>query len=425
MFIYAVLQTFTVIAYLIALLIQKGIKKRSAKNITFGFGTAFLFWGLGTPRSAIYFIGLLIWIGAWAYARRRKQDYGKQKEFEVEALRLHNAFAREWYRGLYIRDGKVEEWLDSLTTPVVGGREINRTKFIEWLRARPEVNLIRQAAQDKEVLNAFVRNKAFHYPINVSWEQASPSLAWHRIPNEDWANLSLAVFKRPIDPTLQEVLSIAITHEAFVEDIKRMTRTLEKKTNASSKPEDWVKAYIAEYPQSDPGKAILAIVLMDYFPADPSIHQKGYVDRAYAHLAGEAYKAHLLSQAESPAPFSIWSPNTTAIEFERWVGTLLGLHGYAVKSTKTTGDQGADLVIEGKGIRGVVQVKLYASPVGNDAVQEAVAAKGYYQADEAWVATNSNFTKSAKELALANGVRLFNGDKLKEMAQQIPQVTVG
>ena len=64
------------------------------------------------------------------------------------------------------------------------------------------------------------------------------------------------------------------------------------------------------------------------------------------------------------------------------------------------------------GIKTVVQVKQYSSKVGNKAVQEIIAGKAFYNADEAIVMTNNYFTESAIELAENTGVILFDRDKL-------------
>lgn len=102
------------------------------------------------------------------------------------------------------------------------------------------------------------------------------------------------------------------------------------------------------------------------------------------------------------------------IEFEVFLMDLfrtLGATG--VCGTSTTGDQGADVLFDYMGLKVVVQAKRYSGNVGNKAVQEVVAAKAYYNADEAWVVTNSKFTAAAKELAQSNGVTLVDGRTLE------------
>jgi HJR/Mrr/RecB family endonuclease len=57
-------------------------------------------------------------------------------------------------------------------------------------------------------------------------------------------------------------------------------------------------------------------------------------------------------------------------------------------------------------IRVAAQAKRYAGTGGNSAVQEALAAKGFYECSEAWVVTNSGLTRSALHLAQQLGVTL-------------------
>ena len=94
--------------------------------------------------------------------------------------------------------------------------------------------------------------------------------------------------------------------------------------------------------------------------------------------------------------------------------------GYYTEHTKLSNDQGADLIIEKDGVRSVVQVKFYSTPVGNKAVQEVVAAKAYYEnAPQAIVITNNKFTPSAIKLAAANSVKLVNGDDIVKFIESL------
>jgi Predicted endonuclease distantly related to archaeal Holliday junction resolvase and Mrr-like restriction enzymes len=70
-------------------------------------------------------------------------------------------------------------------------------------------------------------------------------------------------------------------------------------------------------------------------------------------------------------------------------------------------DFGGDIIAYGLLGKIVVQCKCYSGKVGVKAVQEVCAAKLYYGASRAAVATNSEFTKAAKELAHRCGVRLW------------------
>lgn len=98
--------------------------------------------------------------------------------------------------------------------------------------------------------------------------------------------------------------------------------------------------------------------------------------------------------------------------FEEYLAAVFREKGYKVELTPATKDQGGDLVISKRGVRTVVQAKRWKENVSNHAVQEVVAAKPFYRADQAIIVTNSGFTKSAIELARANGVELWGRDKL-------------
>lgn len=98
--------------------------------------------------------------------------------------------------------------------------------------------------------------------------------------------------------------------------------------------------------------------------------------------------------------------------FERFLVSLFRRLGYRVEHTGRRGDFGADLVVAKDGRRTVVQAKCWSKNVGVGAVQEAVAAKGYYKCDDILVVTNRRFTEPALKLARANAVTLWARDEL-------------
>ena len=102
-------------------------------------------------------------------------------------------------------------------------------------------------------------------------------------------------------------------------------------------------------------------------------------------------------------------------EFEEFLRLRYKAEGYAVRKTPYTGDYGADLILEKGQQKIAVQAKRYKSNVGIKAVQEIAAAKLHYGANEAWVVTNSFFTKAALELAKSNKVKLVNRNELVEI----------
>jgi len=119
---------------------------------------------------------------------------------------------------------------------------------------------------------------------------------------------------------------------------------------------------------------------------------------------------------------STFDGDMSPLDFERFTADLLAKMGWDARATTASGDQGADVYAEKDGESLVVQCKLYGSPVGNKAVQEVIAAKSYYGADQAWVVTNSSYTKSAKQLASVSNVRVLHYSELETERPQRPRL---
>jgi restriction system protein len=94
--------------------------------------------------------------------------------------------------------------------------------------------------------------------------------------------------------------------------------------------------------------------------------------------------------------------------FEKYLKVFFGKLGYKVERTRSIGDYGADLVATNNGVKTAIQAKRYKRRVGTEAVQEAVASRGYYNCDKAMVVTNSCFTNQAKTLAWRKKVELWD-----------------
>lgn len=110
------------------------------------------------------------------------------------------------------------------------------------------------------------------------------------------------------------------------------------------------------------------------------------------------------------------STSEKGIAFEEYCASLLKLKGYtSVKMTETTGDHGIDILAEKDDISYAIQCKYYSGSVGNSAVQEAFSGKAFYGRDIAVVMTNSTFTTQAMEEAKRIGVKLWDGEKIKDM----------
>ena len=104
------------------------------------------------------------------------------------------------------------------------------------------------------------------------------------------------------------------------------------------------------------------------------------------------------------------------VEFEEYLGALFAGQGYRVEYTPASGDYGADLILnKGQDVI-VVQAKRYRSTVGLKAVQEVIPAIKMYKASEAWVITNSIYTKLELTLAEHNQVRMIYREEFVEMS---------
>ena len=115
--------------------------------------------------------------------------------------------------------------------------------------------------------------------------------------------------------------------------------------------------------------------------------------------------------------------NLSGLEFEVFLKQLFEILGYTVMQTKTSGDQGADLVIMLDNIKTAVQAKRYSGKVSNTAIQQVVASKKHYKCDKSMVVTTGKFTKSAIQLAISNEVELWDSEKLSKVIGDINDST--
>ncbi len=109
----------------------------------------------------------------------------------------------------------------------------------------------------------------------------------------------------------------------------------------------------------------------------------------------------------------------SGVDFENFVAELFRRLGYQSEVTKSSGDQGVDVIAK-KGTQTLaIQAKHYNQAVGNHAIMEVVGGAKFYNANLCYVVTNNYFTKSAKELAATNNVILWDRDKLIEKLNEI------
>ena len=108
-------------------------------------------------------------------------------------------------------------------------------------------------------------------------------------------------------------------------------------------------------------------------------------------------------------------------EFEQWVTTVLDDAGIPASNIRDQGDFGVDVVATVDGTRIGIQVKRYASSVGNSAVQQALAGSGYHRCTLAAVVTQSTFTRAARKQASRARVPvlLVDRDGIPDLAQRL------
>lgn len=157
-------------------------------------------------------------------------------------------------------------------------------------------------------------------------------------------------------------------------------------------------------------------------PSNPELSIKNYIkDINIKKQASEYKKLMENNQKNKKYNVSIGDVDTMdGVDFEELLALIFKRLNYNVKLTKATGDQGADLIIEKLDKRTIVQAKRYSSKVSNKAIQEAVGAISFYDANNAIVVTNNYFTKSAIELAKKNNVELWDREKLIEQLNLYP-----
>lgn len=107
----------------------------------------------------------------------------------------------------------------------------------------------------------------------------------------------------------------------------------------------------------------------------------------------------------------------TGDEFEECCAAHFRRLGYKAKITgaRGGGDYGVDIILKKNGVVTAVQAKRYKNNVGISAVQQIVAGKAKYGANDALVVTNSHFTQAARELARVNDVVLWDREAIKEV----------
>lgn len=144
---------------------------------------------------------------------------------------------------------------------------------------------------------------------------------------------------------------------------------------------------------------------------------ESYFDYYMDKLGIKYHKEHEKNQENSEEMF-IENINTGE-DYEVYISNLLKQSGFKVKHTPKTGDQGVDLIAIKNDTTIAIQCKFYSKPVGNKAVQEVIAGRGYYMCDYGCVVTNNTYTDSARKLASNQGILLLNEVNICENLEKL------
>lgn len=123
-----------------------------------------------------------------------------------------------------------------------------------------------------------------------------------------------------------------------------------------------------------------------------------------------------LVDIESEESTSEYSDKISPEDYEHFCAEILNKAGWATTVTKSSGDQGIDIVANKEGFRLAIQCKKYSKPVGNKAVQEAYSGGAFYEADECAVVAPIEYTPAARDLARNLGVHLLHHDDLADLS---------
>ena len=153
--------------------------------------------------------------------------------------------------------------------------------------------------------------------------------------------------------------------------------------------------------------------LESYAKRKLGVSDEDKIQHLVAYIDGRAKNQSLVENRRQSTPSS--RKRLTPEEFESTCAEKLESCGWKAQLTKASGDQGVDIIATKARKKVAAQCKLYSKPVGNKAVQEALAGKEFIGADFACVITNSSFTRSARELAATANVLLLHPDDLDNL----------
>ena len=118
-----------------------------------------------------------------------------------------------------------------------------------------------------------------------------------------------------------------------------------------------------------------------------------------------------------PTRFSQLSP----AEFESFVAFLFGKDGYTIETVTKKGDLHANFLARKEGISLIIRALRYPPEVlvPVKEIQQAAAARTYYETDQSWIITNSGFTEESKTAAEELDIELWDWDVFYNALSQL------
>jgi len=118
-----------------------------------------------------------------------------------------------------------------------------------------------------------------------------------------------------------------------------------------------------------------------------------------------------------PGRFSHLSP----AEFESFIGYLFQVDGYEVEQISKKSDFTANLLARKDAITLVIRVMRYIPDhfIKESEIQQASAARDFYEADQSWIITTSGFSDEAKALAEVSDIELWDWDALNHALSEL------
>lgn len=142
-----------------------------------------------------------------------------------------------------------------------------------------------------------------------------------------------------------------------------------------------------------------------------------YIDAKYAEY--ETCLDSLLNVSEESNPGVSYHPEMSGAEYEILCQDLLNFADGEATLTPTTGDSGADLIVDFKGKRIIVQCKRSKKTIGNRAVQEVASAVTLLDGDVGVVVTDNGFTRAAKQAAHGHGVFTITHEEISNFIEKL------